>query len=666
MPSRWRAFGIGFVLAALLGSLVGTLEARLAATGMDLGDLVHAIDLHLVLLLVVVLLVRLIAWKADAGRFVFLALAAAGALEGGTALAYRIASVDHFPSFAQPSGKLAAAGVVALGLIVGLIPAVLLRRVSKAISWDRLARSAFATTGLVLAIATTLLNIGFLWRARSHEPRVQIHPGAETLAHPDVIVILVDALRRDHVSFFGYDRPTTPNIDAFMRESRVFTNAWTASVSTVPSVASLFTGLYPSSHRVYTALSRLPDDAPLLAEHFRSYGYRTGAFVANQTLAGSNGYSRGFQTFVPAPPPWWCREQRLAFERIATRLRRPAYSHVGWELNRRMLAWMKKYKGRPRFAYIHYLEPHAPYDAPASDREAVAPGAPPGPRNPPMFQDYRAPGDGDCHDWGCLSRLPQVSDSDREGMIANYDADIHEADRRVGALLDQLRASGELDRAHVIFCNDHGEQFGDHSGWSHAEGIHEELIGCPLAWRPPGGVPGGQIIAAPISILDLLRTLCLHAGLDAPPMHQGRELPREWFADGRNDDLGGITAAAGQHLRDTTSGDRDASGSTASVRTDGSSPVLAESPPHLFALRQRDWKIIQSGPLSDPNWELFDLRSDPGERTNLAAMVPDTLAALRGLLQGTIAQLNQSTLSDVETIADPEVIEGMRSLGYIK
>ncbi|MCK4306175.1 MAG: sulfatase, partial [Candidatus Eisenbacteria sp.] len=489
------------------------------------------------------------------------------------------------------------------------------------------------TLGILLAALLGGLNLVAYGRVACRPSHGAVRENLEELERPDVLIVLFDALRRDHVSSFGYDRPTTPNIDRLFEESWVFTQAYVPSTYTSPSVVSLFTGLYPSSHRFVEVLSVIPDAAPTLAEHFRSYGYATAAFVANGTITPSGGFDQGFEYYFPAGAPAWCRHQRTAFEQIIIRLLRPNDAACAQRISREAARWMRANADRPRLAYIHYLEPHHPYTPAPEDREAVAPGAPPGPASPYHFADFKHLVDcAGCADWECLAHPPTYPASELEGMIANYDGDIRMGDRYFGQLLRDLAGQGVLDCGHLVFCTDHGEEFGDHHGWAHVNSIYEEMTACPLMYRPPGGLAETRTVDHPVGLLDLIYTLCLRIGFETPPMHQGVEIPELLPQERRGREQ----------------------------------PVLSELPDKLFSLRLRDWKLVRRGCPENPTWRLFDLGSDPRESRDLSADFPDTVAYLRAYLEGLVASYEQTSLGHVDRAVDSELLRQLKDLGYIK
>ena len=629
-----NAFGFAFLIGALLTLPIAILETTLSESQVAPAarEILYGINVHWLLVLALCLVLRIPAWKASAQTFPFFLLGGLLAIEVGLFGAYWIGTSSSFPPFHARIGKVLTGGVMAVGGLVGLALAGLAARPTVRRFCAQRAGGLAGRVGLVLMIALGLINAALLLKSMPRGGGAYRSPEIAQGERPDVFVILVDTLRRDHMSWFGYGRPTTPHLDALFDESLVCTQASTPSSWTIPSVASIFSGLYPSSHRVVTALHILPEETPTLAEHVRRYGYATAAFIGNGILAGGNGFAQGFQTFFPEEPPFWCWHHRTALERIFRKLRRPGTASCGWKLNEEFIKWLDATQGVPRFAFIHYMEPHSTYIPPRKHRDAVAPGVGPGPEMPPRFADYRNQlGERDCHDWECLAEPPRLTPPELEGMLANYDGEIHLVDHNVGAVLAALEQRGLLAESHILFCTDHGEEFGDHFGWFHGPSIYDEMIACPLAYRPPGGLAGGAIMERPVALLDALLTLCLQAGLAAPPLHQGIGIPE---------------------ILGTPPLERPV-------------PVFSELPPTLYSLRLRQWKLIQRGPRDAPVWKLFDIAADPGERRDLALLEPDTLAYLKGYLEGIVADRTRAALGEITATADPEMLRRLRDLGYI-
>ncbi|MBD3236969.1 MAG: sulfatase-like hydrolase/transferase [Candidatus Eisenbacteria bacterium] len=679
--TRWRAFGAAYLIVAAVALLAGTIEtlATPARTPLSLADLLYGVDLHLLLTLLVTALLRLLFWRAHPLRFIALAFGGALLLELGVVLVYWLNLVLGVPPIATLSGKLLTLLLMIAGAFVALLLAGLFARLehlpdaaceeAPGGNGSRPREKSPAGTalrgsraGLVLASIILLGNLALVLHAIPRGGKDDLPPEVAALERPDVIVVLIDTLRRDHLSFYEYDRPTTPRIDALLADSYAFRQAYTPSNWTVPSVASIFTGLYPTSHGVYGHYLTVPERALTLAEAFRAHGYATGAFIDNPAISEANQFDQGFAVFYPGWAPWWGRSERTFLERLA-RGHAERRTHASWTrsngplVNARFFEWVDARTGggedaqagasdspsteggedgaaigrRPIFGYVHYMEPHHPYRPPRALRESVAPDAPSGPDRTPHLLRYLD--DPQCRDWQCLEDPPRMGKAELTGMVANYDGDVRWADELLGELLDGLRARGLLDRCHLLLFSDHGEEFFDHQGWRHTYSIYEEVSGCVLAYRPPGGLgDAGPVIERPVAALDLGRTLFEILGFEPPPQHQGRTIPELLAGD----------------------------------RPPMRQPVLCELPPHLFSLRLGPWKLLQRGRLEAPNFHLFHLPSDPQEQTDLAAAHPDTLQMLRGYLEGLRAELRQISLGEREAITDPEALERLRALGYLQ
>lgn len=641
----WSAWGAGFLMAGLLAIAAGLLETWAAGPrSPSAGDLVYGAAIHLLLTLLLTVFLRLLFRRAGDAAFLGLALAGVLLVELCVVVPYWVNAESDRLVFASTGGKLLTIGLILAGALVAVGLArgayVTLRR-----GGIRAASRAAATAGSLLALTVLVLSLVFVAREMPRAERIELRAAAADLERPDVYIILIDTLRRDHLSFFGYERPTSPNLDRLLADSYAFANAYTPSTWTIPSVASLFSGVYPTSHGIYGESWALPDGIETLARDFRRYGYRTAAFVGNKAISPLNGYDQGFELFV-GHSFWWGWNDRTFLEGLAKRLlrpRRPQVKGFGPIINERFLRWIDRHPEQPHFAYLHYMDPHHPYHPPTAYRDAVAPGVGPGPRLTPSYADHTPAGD--CADWECLADPPVMSPQALAGMIANYDGEIRHLDRLLGELFAELASRGLDQSTHLLLFTDHGEEFFDHRGWRHGRSIYEEVVGCVMAYRPPGGVAGGKLVTRPVAMLDLPRTLFDLLGMAVPPLHQGRPIPELLVGDDAVS-ARAPRAAGGQRAADL--------------------PVLSERPPHLYALRWRRWKLIQRGPQSAPDWRLFDMSADPGEQNNLAAAYPDTVAALRGYLEGIVGTFSQTRLGDGPVAADPRALERLRALGYIK
>ncbi len=294
---------------------------------------------------------------------------------------------------------------------------------------------------------------------------------------PHVIIYLVDTLRADHLGAYGYSRPVSPEIDRFAVEATLYEHAVAQSSWTRPTVASVFTGLWPHVHGVNSPRSKLPETAPTLAEVLRSAGYRTAGFVTNPNVSESTGLARGFEHFE-----FLEKEGNNDWTRAD-------------EINKAVFRWLDaETAGSPMFLYVHTMDPHDPYDPTPEMRERFAPGVADDAPTRPMGRHARDPDE--------LAEL-----------VALYDAEIAFNDRHFGVFLERLRNLDLYDNAMVVFLSDHGEEFYEHGGWKHGATLHAESIDVPLIVKYPHATSGSRV-AARAQQIDLLPTVLDLLGLE--------------------------------------------------------------------------------------------------------------------------------------------------------
>jgi len=322
---------------------------------------------------------------------------------------------------------------------------------------------------LILALAVAAVA-GFLWTRPAKAP-VRRSPQS---GHPDIYIFLIDALRADHVGCYGYARPTTPNLDAFARDATVFLNAHTPATWTRPAVASIFTGLAAPRHGVTTHYDSLPAGLNTLAERLRGAGYYTEMIQTNGNASHHFGFDQGFQRYEysPAGTADWAVEQFHPSE-----------------------------ESQPAFAYIHVIEPHAPY-APGEEARSLF--------------DTGIPGSCD----GSLEALsevgylwPNISQEDLAHLRDLYDGEVWDADRAFGNFLTKLSGAGRYEDSLIIVLADHGEAFAEHDTLGHGNTLNVEEMRIPLIVRFRGGTHAGRRIETPVSLVDLLPTLLLQVGV---------------------------------------------------------------------------------------------------------------------------------------------------------
>jgi hypothetical protein len=296
---------------------------------------------------------------------------------------------------------------------------------------------------------------------------------------PHVIVYLVDTLRADHMGIYGYDRDTTPFIDALSKESIVFDAAYAPTSWTRPSIGTLFTGVLPSRHGARRMDQQLRPDIVTLAEALRAEGYATHGFTCNPAVGPAFGFERGFDTYEHYGSLESAPEIRAVHDPVEALLARAETTGPD---------------APPLFLYVHTCAPHSVY-------------AP-----PPPFNSRFKP------------RSPDLIDR----AAALYDGEIAWTDAELEKLVQELRDRGVFENSLFLLMSDHGEEFGEHGGTGHAETLFEEVVRVPLLMRLPGGWHSGLRVASRASLADLFPTILDLVGAPARPGLDGVDLQPAW------------------------------------------------------------------------------------------------------------------------------------------
>ena len=284
----------------------------------------------------------------------------------------------------------------------------------------------------------------------------------------NIILISIDALRPDHLGCYGYDRDTSPNIDALSAKGTIFKNAFSASSWTVPSNMSLFTGLYPSRHGMifYPFPESLSKDIKMYTEVLKENGYFNIGFHGGGYMSPLFGFDMGFHKYVS----------------FGTRFEDNQDSCLNW------IERFSKYKIRFSL-FLHGFNCHHPYKVPKRfDKFSV----------PEVSNDY-------------VTKLMvnggvRKSESDLEAIIDKYDGEIRYADYLIGGLISKLEKLRLLENSVIIITSDHGEQFQEHGITGHVYGLYDELIRIPLIMYIPR-VTTGKVVHEMVSIVDIMPTI---------------------------------------------------------------------------------------------------------------------------------------------------------------
>jgi arylsulfatase A-like enzyme len=449
--------------------------------------------------------------------------------------------------------------------------------------------------------------------------------------YPPIVIYLVDTLRADRLSLYGYRRTTSWRLDALAAESVVFEQAYAAAPWTIPSVASLFTSTFTCEHQL-THRQKLTIKLKTMAERLGSAGYVTGSFIANPLAGHLTNLHRGFDEFIA----------HKAIDDIA-RL----------ENARRFLG---KVGSQPFFLYMHTMEPHNPYLVPA--RYIARFGHDPTDRMD-EYHESMLRFTGFAHaDWKAGRPLGTSDDTDQQRRLLSYfkaqeaaveivyDAAVLYADANARNLVDELRANGLWDQAIFIFLADHGEEFGDHGGWFHGQSAYDELLRVPLLIHFPGGEFAGQRVNSPVSLVDIMPTIFDYLG--------------------RNDLCEGCR---GRSLMPLLRGAIDVPESGVFIpamrlnRVDYYRPWKEDRGDVNVVLRQGRWKGIWNDELE--SLELYDLDLDPLEQTDVNDKQLEIADRLGQQAKAWLADCRSyAQLPDAMGEIDADTQEQLRALGY--
>ncbi len=510
---------------------------------------------------------------------------------------------------------------------------------------ERFLRIAAGLTVLLTVLAVLPLGPGFpTGEPPSVEPAVVAAPDDA----PDVVLVSIDTLRADRLGAYGRSPSITPELDRLAAEGVVFSRTLASSPWTVPSVASMLTGLSSLRHGAGLPLSSgltyrrspLENRFTTLAEHFTAAGYRTRAAVSNPFLASEMGMAQGFQQyespFSAAMGAIFMRELPLG------RLVLSLFPVEGWAdfraegITERALEWLSEPEPAPLFLWVHYIDPHSPYQAdPRSlDLSAMRDEV----RNlpPPVLGDGTVVGESFAATSFVRSGVLWLSPQDRERIQEYYDLEVRYLDEQLGRLFTALRTREGRRPAVLAFTADHGEEFWDHGHFEHGHDYYREVTEIPLIFWSPGSIPAGLRVDTPVGLVDVAPTLLELAALQAAPLEglaEGRSLRTLWTDDAQ--------AAGEQPPR--FSGNN----------LYGLPAVLVEAGPWRYILRANGAE------------ELYDVIQDPGERHNRAAEQVEIAGLFRQMLEPRLALFLRNAAQPESGISE-ETLRALRSLGYVR
>ncbi len=393
----------------------------------------------------------------------------------------------------------------------------------------------------------------------------------------NVLLIVIDTLRRDHLGCYGYFRDTSPNIDRLAKEGVIFKDMHATAIATGPGFSSIISGLSPIHHHFYLTPWDSPnlidfDDSiptlPMLIQKGRE-DYTTCALDNLMNFASPmDQFVRGFEYYINV--------DRMGKERQFVR---------GDRINHRLIPWLEAHREENFFLFLHYWEPHTPYNQPAEFREIfhyqgeksleeVTKEAPAG---------YKyVPG------WGKMGEI--VNPGGEDLSIELYDGEIRYVDHLIGEVIDTLERLDILRKSVIIITSDHGEQLGHHGSWLHDK-VVESVIQVPLIMWGPGVLPSGKVVKGYVQQADIAPTILSLLGIEQLPYFDGKSL---------------LPLIEGKE--------------------EGRKEIIVED--HIYrCLISGEWKYIRN--YFSGEEELYNLSMDPMESINLAGKEKERLKEMR-------------------------------------
>ena len=463
------------------------------------------------------------------------------------------------------------------------------------------------------AATACLLCFSLLAQACSHG-----EGAGERAARPNVVLIVIDTLATADMGVYEPSLDTTPNLSELASQGTLFLDARSPAPWTLPATASLFTSRYPATHGVLRFGDNIRSGLPRLADLLQSVGYETLAAVGNGLLRAERGYAVGFDR-------WEVSEQGELDSR---------------HLSDQALEWLtKRREDRPFFLYLHFMDPHPPYT---------------------HHEEF------DRTSSHVASSLDEEGPEDLTLLRELYREEIAYTDFHIGRVWHHLRDSGLAEETLVVVTADHGEEFREHGELGHGSNLYRPVLHVPLIIRNPGGKPA--VVDGPVSLLDVAPTIVDLAG-EVPETLRGegrslatllekpeRQKPRFLFAE----TIWGEEIPIAHDLPQPDPRKQDSS--------DWIPPL--DPPPSRAALRtgvtHGRWKLIHDQ--INEWWELYDLRTDPGERLNLFGGHSEEQRLRERLLDwerevgaDPAARLRRPEALELE----PAEVQQLRALGYV-
>jgi len=515
----------------------------------------------------------------------------------------------------------------------------------------RAKRGGLKTAGLFLARVTGVAALVLLWRISLWAGAVEVPDMEAGKDLPNILFVVWDTVRADHVSCYGYERRTTPTLDRLAAEGVLFEQVMSASHWTLPSHASMFTGMYPGEHLATGQHPYLMSKYPTLAQILFKLGYRTAGFSANSWVGVNAGTDRGFEYFeeygIHDKPSriysvWvrWCNYlngmKRRVLGKYTKKIAPPSE-----EVTDSVIRWFDEYydnkPDRPFFVFINLMDAHAPYHHPFHEDLG---------RFLPEGRSLEEAVEVSENALTLLYEKKTMTERDFELIRALYDAQIRHMDDQLARLVGVLKKHGLWEDTLVIVTSDHGEFFGERGMIGHGRGVGKPTLHVPLVIRPMEGFRPGARVSSLVQNIDLLPTILeiLHVKIPGGNNPPGRSLSnpkkgRKGYADSYPFPFY-LEVLRGYSEKEAGEADRKAS-----------------------AVWDNGYEYIWG---SNGQREMYYLPEDPSEERNLIKKMPKRAKRMESEAARRAARSSGKPDEPVEINLSQDATERLRALGYIK
>ncbi len=434
-------------------------------------------------------------------------------------------------------------------------------------------------------------------------------------SRPNVLLLVCDTLRADHLGCYGYNRPTSPFMDQFAVEALLFENAMSNSPWTRPSMGSLFTSLYPHQHQAFYWEDNLDNSFLTLAEIFRNCNYSTFAVQTNVLLTEYYNFHQGFQHFDEI------------------------INDKAEKVTDKFNSWVTRNKNKPFFAYLHFMDVHLPYEAPQDFKKTFE----------PEKIDSVLDGVTGAYEIRILNEIG-LSRQDKQHLINIYDAEIRYFDHHIGQMINTLKKLGIFNNTIIVLTSDHGEEFWEHNGFEHGHTLYKEVIHVPLIIKYSSKLPPKRIQTC-VNLLDLTPSLLWLCGIKNNFSLTGRNIildskirePKKekifFEAIGFGAEKKGVIKDGWKLIENT------------GIRHEKAMDLFLEMTPYIM-------------PEYEKGYELYNTNLDSQEQHNLIDEFPQIADRLKTYLELFKSESMDSRKSEAKDLE--KKLKDLKSLGYIK